>query len=49
MEYAGVPSFPKRVILASTQYRGPGLESRESTAKKPITFSTSFMGLAREL
>lgn len=27
MEYEGAPSFPKRVIFASTWYLGPGLES----------------------
>ncbi|MEQ2257409.1 hypothetical protein ILYODFUR_034480 [Ilyodon furcidens] len=36
----GVPSFPKRVIFASTRYRGPGLESTESTAIKKKTFRT---------
>ncbi len=34
MEYDGVPSLPKRVILASTWYRGPGLESTDTTIQK---------------
>lgn len=31
IEYEGVPSFPNRVIFASTWYLGPGLESTQYT------------------